>query len=323
MHPPPGSLQSEIGRSDVSWIGVAATGSIQRFNPSRRPSGSISGGWTDPRPVGLIQGRTLRNTPNGFRLVRHYGMHNTEHIDHKIHARCNPVPAMERDALTCVLIGKLFASVLGTPREAHSSHAGTTHLDDVSPNERLTLSPFELMLPPSPVAVRAGESVPVTESRRMLLASWKIRAATQGAGFAIVRSVTNHATPAVATARVSLTSGGGWNSEQHSRSRPRYPSSWHFAAACGCRGAGTPGCYLAAAAAVKGHETAAGRTFVPARALSLSRLPKPQDSRLVHSLSRVPKPQDPWLVHKRGTEAVQTLELQPEAQGADATVRGV
>eukprot|EP00966_Prymnesium_polylepis_P075402 1749270-Prymnesium_polylepis.1 len=37
----------------------------------QRPSGSISGGWIDPRPVGLIQGRTFRATgrrPYGTRL---------------------------------------------------------------------------------------------------------------------------------------------------------------------------------------------------------------------------------------------------------------
>eukprot|EP00966_Prymnesium_polylepis_P308567 7130630-Prymnesium_polylepis.1 len=48
MNPPPGSLQSEVGRSSVSWIGVAATGLIHRsgwIHPERR-------GRVDQSPVG-------------------------------------------------------------------------------------------------------------------------------------------------------------------------------------------------------------------------------------------------------------------------------
>ena len=61
MNPPPGSLQSEVGRSDVSWIGVAATGLIHRVDPSRAAEAewvnqSPGGGLIHVRSwIGLIQ----------------------------------------------------------------------------------------------------------------------------------------------------------------------------------------------------------------------------------------------------------------------------
>eukprot|EP00966_Prymnesium_polylepis_P216888 5020150-Prymnesium_polylepis.1 len=48
-----------LDRCGCDWTDPPG-GSIQR------PSGSISGGWIDPRPVGLIQGRTFPDAPRAL-----------------------------------------------------------------------------------------------------------------------------------------------------------------------------------------------------------------------------------------------------------------